>query len=122
MKLRLTERSVRLRVRRSEVELFSKTGCVSETLVFPGGAALTYRLTAAPVIETSVAFGGGVVEILVPAAQAAGWAASQQVGIYGQHRDVEICVEKDFRRTSLPSPDDGDRYPNPRASGAAGGD
>ena len=115
MKLRMNEGTLRLRVRRSEVEAFGADGSVSTTTQFPGGRSLTWRLAAAPVAGITVSYVGDRIEVLVPEAQARAWAAGGDVGLYGRYEGVEILVEKDFRRTSLPSPDDQDRYPNPRA-------
>ncbi|MDX2154474.1 MAG: hypothetical protein SFV54_27280 [Bryobacteraceae bacterium] len=115
MKLRLTGHAVRLRMRRSEVEKLAAGSSIAETVVFPGGATLTFRVSGAAVGEPAVAFSGSVVDVVVPRETAVSWPDSQQVGIYGKQQSLEILVEKDFRRTSLPSPDDDDRYPNPRA-------
>ncbi len=114
MKLRLSENSVRLRFRRSDVLSLSKNGSVAQTLRFPGGPALTFRAVAADVAQPQVVFEGGTVEVRVPAAQARAWYTAETVGIYGRHEGVEVVIEKDFRRSSVPSPDDEDRYPNPR--------
>ncbi|MBL8211659.1 MAG: hypothetical protein JNK87_13140 [Bryobacterales bacterium] len=114
MKLRLNENSVRLRFRRSDVLSLSNHGSVSQTLRFPGGQPLTFRAVAASVPQPQVIFDGGTVEVRVPAEQARAWYTAETVGIYGRHEGVEVLLEKDFRRSSVPSPDDEDRYPNPR--------
>lgn len=114
MKLRLNENSVRLRFRRSEVLSLSQNGSVSVTLRFPGGQPLTFQAVAASVPQPEVIFDGGTVEVRVPAEQARAWFTAETVGIYGRHDGLEVMLEKDFRRSSLPSPDDEDRYPNPR--------
>lgn len=114
MKLRLNENSVRLRFRRSDVLSLSSTGSVSQTLRFPGGEAITFRAVAANVPQPQVVFDGGTVEVRVPEEQARGWYTADTVGIYGRDQEVEVLLEKDFRRSSVPSPDDEDRYPNPR--------
>lgn len=115
MKFRVNEHSVRLRLRKSEVRAFAENGSVWSTLHMPGGRSLTYGLAAASVEQMTVSSTGDRVEVLVPRAQGELWSSSDQVGIYGRHEAVDILIEKDFRRTSVPSPDDEDRYPNPRA-------
>ena len=118
MKLRMNEDSVRLRLRRSEVDQFRKTGSVSAAMRFPNGRALTYRLAASGIGEITVSFVEDVLEVLVPAGEGEVWSGGNAVGMYGSSCGIEILVEKDFRRTSMPSPDDADRYPNPRATAA----
>ena len=115
MKLRLNENSVRLRLRRSEVERFGATGSVSAQIRFPQGGSLTFALTCGPHPRLAVAFSGDSLEVRVPEAQGKSWAAGEDVGMYGSSEAFEILVEKDFRRVSMPSPDDADRYLNPRA-------
>jgi hypothetical protein len=83
---------------------------------FPDGRALSYRLAGSTSGELTVSLVGDVLEVLVPSADGETWSSGDTVGIYGSSGGIEILVEKDFRRTSLPSPDDADRYPNPRAT------
>ncbi len=116
MKLRMNENSVRLRLRRSDVDRFRSTGSVSAEMRFPDGRALIYRLAGSADGELTVSFVGDVLEVRVPSADGEAWSSGNTVGIYGNSGGIEILVEKDFRRTSLPSPDDADRYPNPRAA------
>lgn len=118
MKIRINERSVRLRLLRSEVERFRTTGRVDAVIRFAGGRALAYRLARGDVPAADVRFTGEAIEVTVPAPEAEAWTDTSQVGIYHKPGEIEIMVEKDFRRTSAPSPDDDDRYPNPRAARA----
>lgn len=115
MKMRLNGSSVRLRVRRSEVRRFAESGAVSECLQFPDGGALTFSLVSADVPQLAARFAAGRVEVRAPREAGARWAAGDEVGMYGADGAFQILVEKDFRRTSVPSPDDDDRYPNPRS-------
>ncbi len=116
MKLRLHDASVRLRLRRSEVEQFRSAGAISAVIRFPAGGALTYRLVSGSGPAITASFSANLLDVQVPTAAAEAWCSGDQVGIYGHAGDVEILVEKDFRRTAMPSPDDADRYPNPRAA------
>ena len=115
MKLRVNDHSVRLRVRRSEVKAFAETGSAWSTLQMPGGHTLTFGISSSPTTQLTVSSTGDRVEVLIPRDQGQLWSTTDQVGIYGRHESVDILVEKDFRRTSAQSPDDDDRYPNPRA-------
>jgi hypothetical protein len=122
MKLRLNASSVRLRCAVSEVAALASAGRVTTRVPFPDGRTLEVVLSsvdAADSGEPRVVFAGDRIEVSLPAAQAAAWTGSAIVGVYGRHGALDILVEKDFRRTSRPSPDDGDRYPNPAAAAAA---
>src|SRR5512133_2731163 len=116
MKIRMNDRSVRLRLLRSEVERFGATGSVATSIRFANGRDLHYRLLRGESAAAAVSFTGDAIEVVVPAREAAAWTGGPLVGIYGKSGSIEIIVEKDFRRTSAPSPDDDDRYPNPRAT------
>jgi hypothetical protein len=116
MKLRMNDKSVRLRLLRSEVERFRVSGEVTAAIQFPNGKALQYRLVAGQISEPDVRFTGDALAVVVPAAAAAAWTGGAQVGIYGSAGGLDVLVEKDFRRTSAASADDDDRYPNPRAT------
>jgi hypothetical protein len=115
MKLRINDRSVRLRLLRSEVERLGATGEVRAAIRFPNGTSLQYRLAASEVTAPDVRFTGDTLDVLVPTGEAAAWTGGTQVGIYGSAGGLDVIVEKDFRRSSAASPDDEDRYPNPRA-------
>ena len=115
MKIRMNETSVRLRLRRSEVERFRSEGEVAASIPF-ADRPLHYRLRRGEVSQPTAAFCHDALEVVVPAGEGEVWATGPQVGIYGRSGALDILVEKDFRRTSAPSPDDDDRYPNPRAA------
>jgi hypothetical protein len=114
MKIRMNEKSVRLRLLRSEVARFHSTGEVAAFIQFPG-RALRYRLCRGECARPTVSFIGDTLEVVLPAGESKLWSSGSQVGVYGKSDGIDILVEKDFRRTSAPSPDDDDRYPNPRS-------
>jgi hypothetical protein len=113
----MNESSIRLRVRRSEVERFARESEIESVTVFPGGRVLRVRLSVGDVPQSAVSFDGELLEVRMPPSDSARWTTAGEVGIYAKHGPMEILIEKDFRRTSQPSPDDDDRYPNPRAAG-----
>ena len=115
MKIRMNEASIRLRLRRSEVEQFRSVGEVAASIPLPE-RSLQYRLRRGDVSQPVASFCNDTLEVVVPAVESDDWATGPQVGIYGKSGGLDILVEKDFRRTSAPSPDDDDRYPNPRAA------
>lgn len=114
MKLRTDGRSVRLRLRRSEVEAFTAEGSIAETVPF-AGRSLRFSLETGGTDTVAASFDGSAIRICVSTHAARHWAESDEVGIYGSDRGLELAIEKDFRRTSRSSPNDADLYPNPDA-------
>ena len=106
---------MRLRLRRSEVERFSKAGHLEESLQI-GAGRLGYELLRTDVAAVHADFESGLLRIQVPAAQADAWVSGEEVGIYAQTPTVEVILEKEFRRTAQQSEFDEDLYPNPRAA------
>ena len=114
MKLRTDGRSIRLRLRRSEVEKLAASGAVTETLRLPDGE-FSFGVEARNVERAEAHLDGRDLRIVIPRHEAARWTASDEVGYYGVAGDLHIAIEKDFRCTTGASEDDADRYPNPRA-------
>ena len=94
MKVRMNENSVRLRLRRSDVEQLRNTGSVSTATGSPGGRVLTYRLSSGTGGETAVAFVADMIETLVPVAAGEESCRGKRVGIYGVIGAIEILVER----------------------------
>ena len=115
MKIRMNETSLRLRLRRSDVERFRSEGEVAASISFPD-RSLQYRLRRGEVSQPTASFCDDTLDVIVPAVESDVWTSGAQVGIYGKAGGLDILVEKDFRRTSAPSADDDDRYPNPRGA------
>jgi hypothetical protein len=97
VKLRLDGKSIRLRLSASEVSRLANEGEVSTPTMFPGGNELTARLRTADVPTATAAFDAGTILITMPTAQAKEWAASEQIGVYGESEKLRIVVEKDLR-------------------------
>lgn len=115
MKLRVQGNSLRLRLTRSEVAALDSKGEVTEEIRFSSGGALTYRLekrTGAEALAASLS--NGLISISVPAAAAARWVGSEEVGVYGQDGELRIAIEKDFRCLTRASDEqEADAYPHP---------
>jgi hypothetical protein len=100
-------------------------GRVEQTVHFGPEATqrLRYVLVSAPDAQNLHAtFAEGVIMVVVPTADLARWASSEQVGMHvlqptGDARSLGILVEKDFRCLE-PRPDDEhyDGFPNPKAA------
>ena len=121
MKMRIQGDSLRLRVRRSELDRLLAGGRVEETVHFPGGpaASLTYTLEVVNGDrETSVRYGTGEIAVAIAAADACVWSQEDKVGIYKElHHDggiFSLTVEKDFACLDSMSEDQSDAFENPR--------
>jgi hypothetical protein len=114
MKLRIHGNSIRLRLRRSEIEAFGRKGKLEEKLDI-GAGTLRYALDSYDGDKVQVDFDCGELLIHVPAAQASAWVNGEEVGIYEKTPTAEVILEKEFRRTSQRTEFDEDLYPNPRA-------
>jgi hypothetical protein len=116
MKLRLRGNSIRLRLTRSEVEEFGRSGKIEERVEFgPGKLAFTYAIeTDAEGPETSAEFSGNRLCVHVGRDTARRWVDTDDVGIASNASVPRILIEKDFAcLTSRPHEDESDTYPNP---------
>ena len=124
MKLRIRGDTVRLRLKRSEVERIAAGDSVSEQTHFPG-SVLTYRLETGSVGHAEARFDDGDLAIMLPADQVRQWAGTDQVSIAASQTvgssELSLLVEKDFQCLSpghhRPGEDDEDTYPHPDAAG-----
>lgn len=121
MKLRLQTNSIRLRLKRSEVDRFLRTGRVEERIVSGAGhqESFHYLLEANDAVSApkgSIAPGSVVVQI--PTADALRWALTSQTGIEGEQIidskiSLRILVEKDFACLDGSEEQNADTFPNP---------
>jgi hypothetical protein len=122
MKLRITGRSIRLRLSQSDVRQFKEHGEVSEELHLGDGPgnALMYRLTRGEAASATIENNRLIVTIA--AAEADEWTGTDKVGIESMHRnsdgsDIHILIEKDFScLTPRTGDDDKDTFPHPRSA------
>ena len=102
MKLRFDHQSIRLRVKKSDIEKLSREGFIEETVHFPQGK-LFYRLEiGADSTEVTADIRHETIAVQIPQTQANTWMTSEEVGIYASVPSakteilLEILVEKDF--------------------------
>ena len=101
MKLRLDKHSLRLRVKKSDLQLLREQNSVSEIIPFPGGA-FEYRLeTSESLNEITAKISERSIAVTVPATIATSWMDNDEVGIYytlaiGTESFLDIIIEKDF--------------------------
>jgi hypothetical protein len=123
MKLRIRDNTIRLRLKRAEVEQIASGQSIVEETHFPE-SVLTYRLEANGADKVSASFEGGNLAIRIPIDEARQWAQSDQVSIVaeqpiGDSGTLSLLIEKDFMCLSpghhRPDEDDVDTYAHPEA-------
>ena len=123
MKLRIHKDSIRLRLTRSEVAAFEKTGCISDSLDFGSMGSLNFRVTAVEDFAFRCRYDSSGIDIRVPRELAKNWTSTDQVDMTAEQRldngnSLHIIVEKDFQCLHKESEFNADAFPNPLASHA----
>lgn len=101
MKLRCEHNSLRLRLKKSDIDQLKNNLQLEETIAMPGGI-FTYRLSIVPgAIEVAATLNGQSIEIGIPAETAMDWIGSTETGIYRiikltNQDSLSISIEKDF--------------------------
>jgi hypothetical protein len=121
MKLRLQFNSIRLRLKRSEVEQFLHTGRVEERIMCGTSyqESFHYLLEATDAVSSPkgwIAPGGVIVQ--VPLADALNWASTDKIGIEGEQAidnqtRLRILIEKDLACLDGTEEQNADTFPNP---------
>ena len=115
MKLRLLDNTLRLRLRKSEVDLFGQQGFLDAATAVADSDSFRYCLEFSADCEAlTVSLSQNSIGVLVPQAEAQTWVHGDDVAISGQSGPLSILIEKDFQRTSVKSLLDFDLYLNPR--------
>lgn len=123
MKLRIRGNSIRLRLKRGEVDRLAAGNKLVEETEFPG-SAFGYSLELSDNEDMLASFENGRIEISMPREIIPEWADTDLVTLYTEQElpgdgKLEILVEKDF--TCLEPghhrncEDDQDTYPHPSA-------
>jgi hypothetical protein len=100
MKLRIRGDSLRLRLKRSEVDLLAAGKSIVEETHFPG-AVLRYRLDVTGEETMQAQLENSSLIIRLPASQISGWATTDEVSILAEQDlpggdKLTLLVEKDF--------------------------
>ncbi len=121
MKLRIKGNSIRLRLTQSEIRQVGAGQPVREEVLF-GTGHFAYALVPDPAIGAMDArFRDGELEVRLPAAQAARWAHTEQVGLEERvagrpGAPLHLLIEKDFQCLhKRPDEDESDHFRNPAA-------
>ncbi len=101
MKLRIRGDSMRLRLKRSEVDLLATGASIVEETHFPG-AVLTYRLDVSDNTRISANFDNGSLVVSLPRPKVLAWASSDEVSLFAEQqlegsRSLSLLIEKDFK-------------------------
>jgi uncharacterized protein DUF7009 len=127
MKLRILGDTLRLRLKRGEVEQLAAGTSIVEKTHFPG-SVLTYRIDLSGNDDFSATFDDGNLVVSLPHAKVVDWAATDEVSMCAEQKlpgsgSISLLIEKDF---SCLEPghhrdceEDADTFPHPSAS--AGG-
>lgn len=103
MKMRCVQNSIRLRLRKSEIDQLGQGMAITEEVGFPGETpSLSFALKMAEeVTAIDVTFSDRIIKVTLPRPQATNWINSNQVGIEtflplknSQH--LHLLIEKDF--------------------------
>lgn len=103
MKLRCTTNSLRLRVKKSDLETLQKEGTISESLVFANQIQLRFSLKIdEKQTQVTAFFENNEISVHLPGSEANDWINSNQVGIQTtqpstkNEEPLDILIEKDF--------------------------
>jgi len=123
MKLRILGDSVRLRLKRGEVEQLAAGTSIVQQTHFPG-AVLTYRLDVSENSGISATFDNGSLVISLPKSKVLDWANADDVSLHAEQElsgtgALSLLIEKDFKCLEpghhRNCEDDEDTFPHPRA-------
>ena len=101
MKLRIRGDSIRLRLKRGEVDRIAVGSSIAEETHFPD-SVLTYRLEVSENSDFSASFDNGGLVIRLPKSKALDWAVTDEVSLYSEQKlsgagSLSLLIEKDFR-------------------------
>jgi len=128
VKLRFRGDSIRLRLKRGEVDQIAAGTSIVEETHFPD-SVLVCRLEVSGNGEMAANFENGSLVISLPKSQVLDWASTEQVSLYAEqdvsgHAPLALLVEKDFSCLApgqhRGSEDDEDTYPHPDAESEGG--
>jgi hypothetical protein len=123
MKLRIRGDSIRLRLKRAEVDRIAAGNSIAEETHFPG-SALTYRLDVCDDGDISANFDNGNLVISLPKSEVLDWAGTDAVSLHAEQKvsgavDLSLLIEKDFSCLEpghhRDGEDDQDTFPHPSA-------
>ncbi len=121
MKLRIRGDSLRLRLKRGEVDQIAAGSSIAEETHFPN-SVLTYRLDVSEDHDISASFDRGRLVISLPKSKVSDWADSDEVSLSAEQKlagagSLSLLIEKDFSCLEpghhRDGEDDEDTFPHP---------
>jgi len=114
MKLRLRGDTLRLRLRKSDIDTLAAVGRVEEFTPF-GKRLLVYSLNLDETAETPHAvLLDDEICVNLPKRQGMAWCRGKETSIVSAGVVPAVLIERDFVRSAVEEPDDYDRFMNPR--------
>lgn len=119
MKIRIRGNSIRLRLTKTEIEAFCKTGIYKEKTAFNSGV-FNYQLKAQEGISALQAtFIDNTITILAPLEETKDWFSNTKIGYENKvtldsGEELTLLIEKDFVCMDETIEDQSDNYPNPK--------
>lgn len=123
MKLRIRGNTLRLRLKRGEVEQIAAGQSIVEETRFPDGA-LNYRLDVSNGVAIHANLDASGLVVCLPESSVSGWASTDDVSLMAEQDlpegdTLSILIEKDFACLEpghgRDCEDDADTFPHPRA-------
>lgn len=114
MKIRIKGNSLRYRLTKTDVAIFSANGYLEETIDF-GPQVLTYAIQQNGLNNLSAIFENNKITVFMPGVMVEEWLQSDRVGFDYRENDLRILIEKDFKCLDNVAEDQSDHYPNPLA-------
>jgi len=101
MKLRCTQDSIRIRLRKSELVALAKDSKIQETITISDQAMFGFSLHISDDVEVNAKLQENIVQVYLPRAIASQWINSNEVGIevnnpINDSKTLHILIEKDF--------------------------
>ncbi|MDB5003614.1 MAG: hypothetical protein JWQ34_1839 [Mucilaginibacter sp.] len=112
MKIRIKGNSLRYRLTKKDVEVFSANGYIEETVDF-GNQTLIYALQRNNLANLLAVFENNKITLLMPDTMATEWELTDRVGFEGLYNELFLLIEKDFKCLDNVAEDQSDNYPNP---------
>ncbi len=123
MKLRIRGDTIRLRLKRGEVDRIAAGNSIVEETHFPN-SVLTYRLDVCDNKDITASFDNGSLVISLPKSKALDWAIADDVSLHAEQTlsntgPLSVLIEKDFSCLEpghhRDGEDDEDTFPHPSA-------
>lgn len=111
MKIRCEHNSIRLRLRKSEIQTLYDQKYLETGVHFPDGRVFAWALRLDPDVASMVSdFSDGLICVRLPLQEAERWIQSETVGMESDADGIHVLVEKDFPCKDRPDEDKKDFF------------